>query len=459
VDRTGRAALVAAGIATVATVLIVAWPAAHFAYRGRQVHIALETAAALVAQLAAFLVVGRFQRRRRLDDLLLALALVLFALTNLVFLAAPSIFSQGAPGHVSVWSALACGVFGALAFAAAAFAPRRRVAARRATALMVLLAVGLLGVTALVVGLLEPRLPTGVEARLRPETSDRPRLIGHPAVLGAQLLTMALLAAAAVGFVRRARSDADEFLGWLAAASVLGAFARLHYFLYPSLYTEWIYSGDVFRLLFYATVLMAAAREIRGYWWTTAVLDERRRLARDLHDGLAQELASVSRNLQWTDTDDEAVGRARAAAQRALTESRRAIAALSEPFDRPLGEALGDAVREVAERERTHVALTVEPGLRSTLTQREALVRIACEAVTNAARHGGAPLVRVRLGREGDGLRMRVSDTGTGFDPDDPRSVDGGFGLVSMRERARRAGGRLRISSAPGRGTDVEVEL
>jgi signal transduction histidine kinase len=450
---------VAAGVATVATALIVAWPVAHFAYRGLQVHIAVETAAALVALLAAFLVVGRFERRRRLDDLLLALALVLFSLTNLVFLAAPSILSEGAPGRFSVWAALTCRLFGALAFAAAAFGPRRRIERRRATAVMVLLAVGLVGVTAVVVGLLEPRLPTGVEARPLPETSGRPRLIGHPAVLGVQLLTMALFALAAVGFVRRARSDADEFLAWLAAASVLGAFARLHYFLYPSLYTEWIYSGDVFRLLFYATVLVAAAREIRGYWWAAAVLDERRRLARDLHDGLAQELAYVSRNLQSLDTEDEAIGRARAGTQRALTESRRAIAALSEPVDRPLGAALSDAVRDVAAREHTEVALAVDPGIEATLGEREALVRIACEAVTNAARHGGAPLVRVRVAREGDGLRMLISDAGKGFDPDAADGASGGFGLVSMRERARRVGGRLRISSAPGRGTDVEVEL
>jgi signal transduction histidine kinase len=92
--------------------------------------------------------------------------------------------------------------------------------------------------------------------------------------------------------------------------------------------------------------------------------------------------------------------------------------------------------------------------------EREALVRIACEAVTNAVRHGGAPLVRVQLQR-GDGheVRLLIADSGSGFDPKAAGAASGGFGLVSMRERARGVGGRFRVWSAPGRGTSVEVRL
>jgi signal transduction histidine kinase len=441
------------------TVVIVAWPTLRFAYRARESHIALETTAALVALVAAFLVVGRFERRRRLDDLLLAVALVLFALTNLVFLAVPAMFSQHPPGRFSVWTALAGAVFGAVAFALAAYGAPRRVGHRHATALTILLAAGLVAITAAAVALLETRLPTGVEAELRPEASDRPRLVGHPAVLGVQLLTTTLFALAAVGFARRSDREGDPFLGWLAAASVLAAFARLNYFLYPSLYTEWIYSGDAFRLLFYAMVLVAAAREIASYWQAAAeaaVLEERRRVARDLHDGLAQELAYIGRSLRRLDQEDAAVMHARAGTQRALAESRLAIAALTEPLDRPLDAALRDAVHDVAAREDTQVVLTVDRDVRSTLAEREALVRIACEATTNAARHGRAPLVHVRLEREGRGLRMVIADRGAGFDPGQSGR---GFGLISMRERACAVGGRFRVSSTPGRGTEVEVDL
>jgi len=84
------------------------------------------------------------------------------------------------------------------------------------------------------------------------------------------------------------------------------------------------------------------------------------------------------------------------------------------------------------------------------------MVRIACEAVTNAARHSGAGLVRLSLRHEGKRVRLRVSDAGCGFNPG---IGGGGFGLISMRERADSVGGDLRISSAPGRGSEVEVVL
>jgi len=83
-------------------------------------------------------------------------------------------------------------------------------------------------------------------------------------------------------------------------------------------------------------------------------------------------------------------------------------------------------------------------------------VRIACEAVTNAARHSGADQVDVRLERDGSAVRLRVCDLGHGFDTADP---GGGFGLTLMRERARSAGADLVVSSMPGYGSHVEVTL
>jgi signal transduction histidine kinase len=83
-------------------------------------------------------------------------------------------------------------------------------------------------------------------------------------------------------------------------------------------------------------------------------------------------------------------------------------------------------------------------------------VRIACEAVTNAARHSGAGRVDLRLERRGSGVRLWVSDQGHGFDPADP---GGGFGLTSMRARANSVGAELIVSSSPGQGSQVEVTL
>jgi signal transduction histidine kinase len=87
---------------------------------------------------------------------------------------------------------------------------------------------------------------------------------------------------------------------------------------------------------------------------------------------------------------------------------------------------------------------------------REALVRIACEAVANAARHGRARVVRVVL-EQGVHVHFRIVDDGIGFEPAAPHA--GRFGLISMRERAEAVGGSLRVHSAPGAGTAVEVEL
>jgi signal transduction histidine kinase len=180
-------------------------------------------------------------------------------------------------------------------------------------------------------------------------------------------------------------------------------------------------------------------------------------MARDLHDGLAQELAYIKRNLQWLDESDEVVARLRDASERALSESRRTVAALTEPTDRPLPAVLTEAVRDASAREHIQAIVDIDEDAAATAEEREALLRIATEAVTNAARHGCSELVRVEL-RAGDRLRMRICDAGLGFDPD-TAPVPGRFGLRSMRERAVALGGQFRLSSAPGGGTEVEVEL
>src|SRR5919198_4619882 len=110
--RAARGAMFAMLVGTAATLLLAAWPGARVAYRGVELHVALETAGALVALVAGFLLVGRFSRRRRLDDLLLAVALVLFGIADLGFLAAPSIFG-GAGSRFSVWTALVGRTIGA----------------------------------------------------------------------------------------------------------------------------------------------------------------------------------------------------------------------------------------------------------------------------------------------------------------------------------------------------------
>jgi signal transduction histidine kinase len=361
-----------------------------------------------------------------------------------------------------MWAPLIGRLLGALFLACAAFCSARKLRRPRWSAVtlfgaagLVLLAIGVF------VTLFAERLPSGVDPTLTPrEALGRPHLSGHPLVLAVQLLLAGLYATAAVGFTRRAERTGDELLRWFAVGSVLASIAALHYFLFPSLYSQWVYTGDVIRLLSHLVLLAGAAREIGRYWRSlaaVAVLEERRRIARDLHDGVAQELAFILRRVKPARDWHATAAQVAPAAERALADARRAIAALTQPLDETLDLALAQAVEEVADRFGQKLVLDLQPNVRVDPTTREELVRIAREAVSNAARHAHAPTVRVELSN-GRRTRLRIADDGVGFEPDAIDQKER-FGLVSMRERALALEADFRLASAPGVGTDIEVTL
>ena len=178
-----------------------------------------------------------------------------------------------------------------------------------------------------------------------------------------------------------------------------------------------------------------------------AVEAERRRLARDLHDGALQELGWVRSALLRGASAAELVP----AVDRAMAELRSAIAATAADPDEPLAVALTRAVLGVGDRLGVPITLTLDEAVVVAPEVQAGLVGVAREAVTNAARHSGSPTVQVTLS-EG---RLKVGDDGGGFDPAYGRP--GGFGLTSMRERADAIGAALTITSASGHGTCVEV--
>lgn len=209
-------------------------------------------------------------------------------------------------------------------------------------------------------------------------------------------------------------------------------------------------------------LLVGAAREIERYWEErarAAVLEERRRLARDLHDGVAQELAFIWRQTRRLAPGENGpvVAALSGSAERALQESRRAVAALRGAPVQSLAAAMADELDNVAARVGTRVVVDIDDAVLLPAETREQLLRIACEAVANAGRHGRAELVRVDV-FGGDNPRLLVVDNGTGFDPSTPprRAT---FGLVTMQERARSLGARLFVTSRPGDGTRVELVL
>jgi signal transduction histidine kinase len=439
------------------------FPFVDFAYRSGSAHVAVETTASLAALLVAYLVWGRFRQSRRSSDLLLVAAFAFLGVSNLFFAVIPAALpSVGARGSFATWASLSASLLGTTVLAASAFVPpHRRVLSRRTPLLVGLAGVLALAVTAAVVAALSGRLPVGIDPGAAPEASAWPQPRGNPAILAVQVAAALLFAAAAVGFTRRANRTRDELTRWLAVGATLGAFARVNYFLFPSLYTDWVYTGDLLRAAFYLVLVVGAAREIAAYQARlalAAVTDERRRVARNLHDGLAQELNFIVAQLRRrTSSGDPELLQVLTAAERALDESRRAITALAVASPEPFEKALARAAEEVAGRIGAHVDLDLETGIEVEPDTREALVRIVREAVTNAGRHGGAANIAVRLA-ENDGVRLGISDDGRGFDPANTTTT-GGFGLESMRERVDALGGRFRLESQPGEGTRIEIVL
>ncbi len=200
-----------------------------------------------------------------------------------------------------------------------------------------------------------------------------------------------------------------------------------------------------------------------------AVLEERGRLARELHDSVTQSLYSVTLFAEaarrLVGIGDE--GRTRSylkqlgeTAQQALKEMRLLVYELrpSGLEQEGLAGALEQRLSAVEERAGVEARLLVEGTVDLPKSVEEGLYRIAQEALNNALKHAAASSVTVRIRAAAEVVELEVADDGKGFDPD-AVGDKGGMGLVSMRERAERLGGTLRVVSAPGEGTKVQGQV
>jgi signal transduction histidine kinase len=202
-----------------------------------------------------------------------------------------------------------------------------------------------------------------------------------------------------------------------------------------------------------------------------AVLEERERLAQELHDGFAQALAYVSTKTQAIQQcllqrePEAALLQTKALVQTVRTlseEVRSEMAGLwaSTALDRPLAAVMAESLERFAEQTQMQTELIDEgDALREVeldVGERAQTLRIVQEALTNARRHARAQHVWVRCRRDVDSVILEVEDDGCGFVPED---AQGGYGLRTMQERAASIGGRLRISSRPGGGTRVRLKL
>ncbi len=189
-----------------------------------------------------------------------------------------------------------------------------------------------------------------------------------------------------------------------------------------------------------------------------AKTEERRRIARELHDGLAHELAFIASKTRGAVAGAATSREARdlaGAADRALDEARRAITVLSVTEPQSLDDAISQTVEDLGSRLGVAWDLQLADDVHVPGEVTENLLRIVREAITNAANHGASEHVRVSLERSGP-LRLVIEDDGCGFDPD-RQVAAGGFGLLSMQERAARVGAVLSVDSVPEQGTRVAV--
>jgi signal transduction histidine kinase len=193
-----------------------------------------------------------------------------------------------------------------------------------------------------------------------------------------------------------------------------------------------------------------------------ALFAERERIARDLHDGLAQDLAFIaahSRQLASELGDEHPLT---IATKRALAASRGAIVDLAASDEPSTVDALRAVGMELESRYDVAVTVSIDAGAARELErdEREQIVRIAREAIVNAIRHGAATRVDVELGSHDSGLLLRVTDDGCGIGAGGAVATRGtGLGMRTMRARARRVGGNLVAKPAPDGGTLLEVVL
>ncbi|HWI50571.1 MAG TPA: sensor histidine kinase [Symbiobacteriaceae bacterium] len=233
---------------------------------------------------------------------------------------------------------------------------------------------------------------------------------------------------------------------------------------------------DIARVLEIANLMLdrlAEHRQVVAAQILRAMEEERKRIARELHDETSQSLTTIMVNLdviekQLTDPGDEVAGRVRLTkeiAQRTLDETRRLMFDLRPSALDDLG--LVPALRWFVNQRVVPRGLQVEfhaAGMEGRLPEEleTALFRIVQEAVTNTVKHAKAKRVSITLLREPGLIRAEVQDDGRGFHPVHIVSKDQkdrGLGLFGMQERAALVGGAVQVESAPGRGTTVKVTV
>jgi signal transduction histidine kinase len=459
VKRVHRLLLVTLAVSAGLTVLFATVPALSFSYRSPDAYVVIETTSTLVAVLVGFLLYGRLRDTARKSDLLLLVALGLVALTNLGRTVAPAF--DGA-NNEEIWGPQSARLIAAAMLAAAAVAPDAPlVHPNRRFAYVWLWSAGV-AATVAIITLTSTGLSTGIDPTFSPADAKHSLFHDSGLLLAVEFACMLLFLIAALGFARRAERTDDQLFAWLAIGTGLAAVARFNWILFPSVYSNWLFIGDFFRLAAYLAILIGGLGEITRSQRAAAgaaVLDERQRIARDLHDRLAQDLAFISREGMRLAEGDERAAVLASSARDALRMSREAINNLRSS-DAPLNVAIANLAEALVGRHGVRLRMELDKEAHAEAQTRDDLLCIVAESISNAVRHGDPTEIRIRLeAHEPEGLALTIADDGHGFEAQASWVSKNGFGLESMRTRVERLGGQFRLRSQLGYGTTVEVAL
>ena len=400
----------------------------------------LQTIGAFASGIIAVLAAVRYSVEGRRLDLLLSTGFLVAAVSTTAFSIIPAL--NGHPIHrTEAWAAVLGRVYSWVFIAAAPFVRGRsgpRALANTIAVALIVLFLGWLGLRSVGMSL----------APLDPHSDT-------PFALTSMLSALALLnLLALVGFGKRfyeRREDLD---------ATLMLFASLHYIFTPVLATSSVSRGDFLRLLAYGLLLVGAWRAISFAVFGRAVAEERARVAREIHDGLAQYLFALSTHatmLEQGAPPEPTITKLKEAATAAQQEARYAILALSTAAgNATLDAALRRYVEFVTADGALEVDVEIDPAVRLAPDEQIEVFRIVQEGLANVRKHANSTRAEVVIGVRDGERYVSVRDDGEGFDG---RPTAAGQGLKNIRARTESIEGGFTLTSRPGFGTALEVVL
>src|SRR5439155_22961117 len=409
---------------------------------GLVLHTVIAFAGAIIALLAGI----RYAVEGRRVDLFLCVGFLVSSVSIVAFSIGPVV--NGDPVHSpEAWAAVVGRLLGWALIAAAPFVCGRsgpRALANTAVASCVVLVLAWLALRSWASGL--PSLDPSSET---------------PGLLVGALSALALLnLLALVGFGKRYYERREDLDRWLALGSTLMLFASLHYMFTPVLAPASVSRGDFLRVLAYGLLLVGVWRAISYAEFGRAVADERARIAREIHDGLAQYLFAVSTHaamLQQGAPKEETLAKLKEAADAAQQEARFAILALSTAAgNAPFDAALHRYIEFLTADGKLEVDLEIDPAVRLAPDEQIDVFRIVQEGLANVRKHANATRAEVVIGLRESERFVSVRDDGEGFDGE---STAAGQGLKNIRARTKSIEGGFTLTSRPGLGTALEVVL